>query len=196
MKARRRGAARADGRPLPAPGRLLLCLSLLVAAPSAAETVVDWLTIDGGGATGAGGAGVALSGTIGQPDAGTMSGGRWTLSGGFWRGGAAVSAVPGEPDAGGATAAVFRLAPPAPNPVAAITRLRFELPAAAQTSLRIFDVRGRRVRTLLEEALPAGAFFPQWDGTDDRGAPVAAGLYFLRLEAGARRATQKLVVAR
>jgi hypothetical protein len=177
-------------------GSAFLGLSLLLPGSSAAATVIDWLTIDGGGAMGTGGPGVALSGTVGQPDAGTVSGGRWTLSGGFWRGGAAVSAVPGEPGAGGAPLAVFRLAPPAPNPVAATTRLRFELPAAGRTTLRIFDVRGRRVRTLVEEALPAGAFSPQWDGADDRGAPVAAGTYFLRLEAGPRRATQKLVVAR
>jgi hypothetical protein len=46
---------------------------------------IDWFTIDGGGGTSTGGA-YSLSGTIGQPDAGTLSGGGFVLSGGFWPG--------------------------------------------------------------------------------------------------------------
>lgn len=52
-----------------------------------ADFYLSWHTIDGGGGTSAGGA-FELSGTIGQPDAGTMSGGNFTLTGGFWAGGA------------------------------------------------------------------------------------------------------------
>ena len=44
---------------------------------------LDWFTLDGGGGTSTGG-GYSLSGTIGQPDAGAMSGGQFTLEGGFW----------------------------------------------------------------------------------------------------------------
>ena len=44
---------------------------------------IDWYTIDGGGGTSTGGV-YAVSGTIGQPDAGAMSGGNYTLEGGFW----------------------------------------------------------------------------------------------------------------
>ena len=44
---------------------------------------IDWFTIDGGGGTSTGGV-YSVSGTIGQPDAGTMSGGPYTLQGGFW----------------------------------------------------------------------------------------------------------------
>ncbi len=47
---------------------------------------ISWFTIDGGGGTSTGG-GFSLSGTIGQPDAGVMSGGNFTLVGGFWAGG-------------------------------------------------------------------------------------------------------------
>jgi len=46
---------------------------------------IEWHTIDGGGGTGTGGV-YALSGTLGQPDAGTLSGGNYTLQGGFWPG--------------------------------------------------------------------------------------------------------------
>jgi hypothetical protein len=53
-----------------------------MASPSGDEEI-SWWTVDGGGETSTGG-GYALSGTIGQPDAGEISGGDYTLSGGFW----------------------------------------------------------------------------------------------------------------
>ena len=60
-------------------------LIALVFAPDAFSQTysIDWFTIDGGGGTSTGGV-YSVSGTIGQPDAGTMSGGNYTLQGGFW----------------------------------------------------------------------------------------------------------------
>jgi hypothetical protein len=63
-----------------------LFAGLLLAAANTlhAQTyAIDWHTIDGGGGTSTGGV-YAVSGTIGQPDAGVMSGGNYTLTGGFW----------------------------------------------------------------------------------------------------------------
>ncbi len=63
-----------------------LTLALLVLASSLAEAAdhgIDWFTIDGGAGQSTGGV-YTVIGTIGQPDAGTMSGGSYTLSGGFW----------------------------------------------------------------------------------------------------------------
>ena len=64
---------------------LVLFGSVLVIATSAlAQSYnIDWFTIDGGGGTSTGGV-YSVSGTIGQPDAGTMSGGNYSLIGGFW----------------------------------------------------------------------------------------------------------------
>jgi hypothetical protein len=66
----------------------LLCALLVAGAVLATPQAFDlpWWTVDGGGGTSAGGA-YSLSGTIGQPDAGLMSGGDYTLGGGFWGGG-------------------------------------------------------------------------------------------------------------
>lgn len=61
---------------------LILSLGLLAAAASA-QSSIDWFTVDGGGGTSTGGF-YSGSGTIGQPDAGKMSGGNYTLDGGFW----------------------------------------------------------------------------------------------------------------
>jgi hypothetical protein len=62
---------------------LLLLVSSVSAATLDGDYDLSWWTVDGGGETSTGG-GYALSGTIGQPDAGEMSGGDYTLSGGFW----------------------------------------------------------------------------------------------------------------
>jgi hypothetical protein len=77
---------------------LIVLITLLIALPSlaqpqsapAATYSIDWYTIDGGGGTSSSGGGYSLSGTIGQPDAGSMSGSGYSLVGGFW-GGAAVN---------------------------------------------------------------------------------------------------------
>jgi len=66
-------------------------LALAVAVARSSDYDLTWHTIDGGGGTSAGGAYV-LSGTIGQPDAGVMSGGEFVLSGGFWSGSAEAQA--------------------------------------------------------------------------------------------------------
>jgi hypothetical protein len=73
---------------------LLLTLLLLVAASAAYARLdgysISWWTVDGGGGTSSAN-GYTLNGTLGQPDAGTVSsGGGYTLAGGFWHGGAVV----------------------------------------------------------------------------------------------------------
>lgn len=78
--------------------KLTLAASILLGAivsTTAQSYSIDWFTIDGGGGTSTGGV-YSLSGTIGQPDAGRMSGGNFTLDGGFW----SIVAVqtPGGPD--------------------------------------------------------------------------------------------------
>jgi len=66
---------------------LLLPLGLVVLAQGGYE--LSWRTVDGGGQMYSVGSGYELGGTIGQPDAGVLTGGGYTLGGGFWRGGAA-----------------------------------------------------------------------------------------------------------
>lgn len=62
----------------------LMLLSFLLAAASAhAQYAIDWFTLDGGGGQSSGGV-YTVTGTIGQPDAATSSGGQYTLEGGFW----------------------------------------------------------------------------------------------------------------
>jgi hypothetical protein len=74
---------------------LILTLSLATLAVSLAYAEggydVTWSTVDGGGGTFSTGGGYSLGGTIGQPDAGLLTGEDYTLGGGFWSGGAAAA---------------------------------------------------------------------------------------------------------
>lgn len=78
----------------------------------------------------------------------------------------------------------LELVAPVPNPFNASTRLAFSLEVDGPVELTVLDAAGRTVRTLLREPREAGDHAVTWLGDDDRGRPVAAGPYFVRLVAG------------
>lgn len=78
------------------------------------------------------------------------------------------------------------LHPCKPNPFNPQTMLRFDLPASGPVHLRIFDLRGRQVATLIDEEVPAGRHEVIWNGRDASGRGVPSGVYLSRLEAGGR----------
>ena len=91
----------------------------------------------------------------------------------------------------------FALHPNAPNPFNPRTVMRFDLPGAAAVTLRIYDVSGRRVRTLLDAApYPGGRHAVAWEGRDDAGRAVSAGAYFCRIEAGAQVAVRRMMLVK
>jgi endonuclease I len=94
---------------------------------------------------------------------------------------------------GGAPARTFRLRPATPNPFASGTTLVFDLDRRERVTLEVYDVRGRRVRTLIDGVLEPGSHHVRWNGRDDAGAVLDAGLYFGRAVAGADRGTARLV---
>jgi hypothetical protein len=74
------------------------------------------------------------------------------------------------------------------------SRLEFSVPAASRVTLKVYDVQGRVVRTLVDQDAEAGAFSAQWDGRSDDGAPMGRGVYFARLVAGSQTSEKKLVL--
>lgn len=89
------------------------------------------------------------------------------------------------------------LSPPAPNPFRETTSFEFAVPLdAARVSLTVFDVSGRLVAALADEWVDRGRRTRTWDGRDDRGAPVAAGVYFCSLEVDGAVVVQKTMVLR
>ena len=93
-------------------------------------------------------------------------------------------------------AAGWRLEAPRPNPFRDRVALSFDLPRAGPARLRVMDVGGRVVSTLVDGVLPSGRHAAGWNGLDQRGAPAAPGLYFVRLESGGRALTRKVLRAR
>jgi hypothetical protein len=96
--------------------------------------------------------------------------------------------VPAVPGAG------LRLLPNEPNPFNPRTTIRFETPEARPARLRVLDVRGRVVRTLLDADPGRGERSLSWDGRDDAGRPVASGSYRIRLEQGGRAVERSAVL--
>jgi parallel beta-helix repeat protein len=83
-----------------------------------------------------------------------------------------------------------------PNPFNPRTTIWYDVPSAAPVSLRVFDLRGRRIRQLVSGPMPAGRHSVVWDGKDERGLDVAAGIYFVRMANGRDAVTGKVVLAK
>jgi hypothetical protein len=88
----------------------------------------------------------------------------------------------------------FGLAQNMPNPFNPQTTIAFSLPEAADVSLEIYDVAGRRVATLVDGQLESGPHNVTWDGTTESGERAASGVYFYKLVAGEQKTTRKMVL--
>jgi len=91
---------------------------------------------------------------------------------------------------------VFALAKTLPNPFNRATAVRYSLARPGMVDLSVYNAAGTLVRKLVASPAEAGWHTATWNGRDNDGRLVSAGLYILRLEAGDRTATQKLVLQR
>ena len=81
-----------------------------------------------------------------------------------------------------------------PNPFNPTTQIRYDLPEDALVSISIYDVMGRRIKSLSNANQTAGYHSLQWDATNDIGEGVSAGMYIYTIQAGGYRATKKMVL--
>ena len=88
------------------------------------------------------------------------------------------------------------LAQNVPNPFNPATTIAFNLPEDMHARLDIYDVKGRLVRTLLDETRPAGYNEAEWDGLNQSGDPAASGVYFCRLEIPGQVVTRKMALVK
>ena len=77
----------------------------------------------------------------------------------------------------------FSLSQNFPNPFNPTTKIEFGLPHQSKVSLKIYDVIGREVATVLNEEKSAGRFVVEWNGKNNLNRQVASGVYFYKLEA-------------
>jgi hypothetical protein len=95
-----------------------------------------------------------------------------------------------------AVAPLDRLDPCRPNPFNPHTTISFQVGAAGPTTLRIYDVTGRLISTLVDGVMTAGEHAVTWNGTSNAGQPVASGIYFMRLETGAFHQVRQMTLLR
>jgi hypothetical protein len=81
-----------------------------------------------------------------------------------------------------------------PNPFNPTTTISFVLPREMDVKLSIYDIRGRRIVTLLDGTGSAGSKEVVWDGKDANGNQVGSGVYFYRLQAGKDTQTRKMIL--
>jgi hypothetical protein len=94
----------------------------------------------------------------------------------------------------------FALGACQPNPVHSGGHFPFAIPSSAapgaRTRLVLYGIDGRSVRTLVDEPVAPGRHIAVWDGTDEAGQPVTAGVYFYRLTCGGLSLSRKLALTR
>jgi len=90
----------------------------------------------------------------------------------------------------------LELEPNVPNPFNPRTRIGFTLPESERATLRVYDVRGAHVATVLDSRLGPGRHHVDWNGVDDAGTSVASGTYFYTLAAGKQTVSRKMVLVK
>lgn len=83
-----------------------------------------------------------------------------------------------------------------PNPFRLSTNIGFTMAAEGPVTLSVYNVQGRLIRTLIDEPRSAGPYEASWDGRDEFGVDVAAGVYMCRLSFGEHEATRKIILVR
>ncbi len=90
----------------------------------------------------------------------------------------------------------FHLKQNYPNPFNPTTAIKYELPTATPVRLQVFNISGQIVRTLVDKKQTAGFYYIQWDGCDDRGLPMASGIYLLQMKTSVFVQTRKMLLVR
>ena len=88
----------------------------------------------------------------------------------------------------------FALGQNYPNPFNPITRLDYLLPRRSDVSIRVYNMLGQEIITLLRQEQPYGKYSVSWNGLDKSGKQVASGVYFTELRAGSIRKTRKMLL--
>jgi len=92
--------------------------------------------------------------------------------------------------------ATFALRQNSPNPFRNDTSMAFSLPTPERVEIGVYNVAGRKIATVCDSEFSEGEHNVVWNGRDTSGRPVAAGIYFYRIDAGTHTSTKKMLVLR
>ena len=102
-------------------------------------------------------------------------------------------------DALGQALTAFALGHPVPNPCISSTQVSYSVPAgglADDVSLAVYDLAGRRIRTLVGSDAGGNPGLVSWDCRNDRGQPVPSGVYFIQLNWNRKHLSERVVLIR
>lgn len=91
---------------------------------------------------------------------------------------------------------IFKIHQNFPNPFNPSTTIRYDLPKAVKVSLKIYNVLGQEIKTLVNHKQTAGFKSVDWDGRSNAGHPVSSGVYVYRIEAGSFVKSKKMILLR
>jgi flagellar hook assembly protein FlgD len=89
---------------------------------------------------------------------------------------------------------VFGLCQNVPNPFNPVTEIAYHVPRESEVTIRLYDVAGRVVATLVDGVVKPGRHETVWHGTNGAGEPVGSGVYFCTMEAPGFHSTRKLTL--
>lgn len=81
-----------------------------------------------------------------------------------------------------------------PNPFNPETKISFDLKSKTKVSLEIYNLKGQKIRTLLNDNLTKGSHYAIWDGKDNQGLDSASGVYIYRIKAGDYTQSKKMIL--
>ena len=88
----------------------------------------------------------------------------------------------------------FKLHQNYPNPFNPTTQIKYDLPKDMVVNISIYDLMGKNIKSLVNIIQPAGYRSVRWDGTNNYGEDVSAGMYIYVIQAGEFRATKKMIL--
>ena len=91
---------------------------------------------------------------------------------------------------------VFKLHQNYPNPFNPVTMIQFDVPQRVDLVLSVYDLLGRRVKTLVKDNLDIGTYNVKWNGTSDSGEMLPSGMYFYELHSSEFHSVKKLILVK
>jgi len=184
---------------------LVLCLSDFAVAQTKSESratstttyVIRWSVFNAGGKTEeATSESYRLKDAIGQPFIGKCESANYKLKVGFWAAKQVQVGIAEKFAESSTIPQIYSLSQNYPNPMVYATKIEYTLPKDSQISLRIYNISGQLVKTLVEEQQSAGNYKVSWDGRDESGKKVTSGIYFYKLQTQNYTQTRKLTLLR
>jgi hypothetical protein len=91
---------------------------------------------------------------------------------------------------------VFKLHQNYPNPFNPETMIQYHVPQRVDLTLSVYDLLGRRVKTLVKDNLDIGSYNVKWDGSSDAGEMLSSGMYFYELHSSKFHSVKKLILVK